>query len=441
MAFDQEAILQQYIARLMDLQDARDDWLGEDDLEQTARDLGLSTRDLERARATVERHRERARRFSQHDAWDDAVAEYRQALVLAPLDAGLAYELAVAHASRYEATADAADHAAAERYARRAIDLDPELAPAYELLGVLKKSSGAPQTVSRQRLLVAVATLLLLAAGGVMFFVLERAAVPVPAPPAPVAPVPPAPSAPALPAPTATSAQRELPVTFEVDGFEFDVQRSRFNDYDSSFAYTLHATLRPTAGELHHLRLRLDLLDADGAILHTHFFDGYGDHEPPLRPGETAPLAPLIFQREPPPDARQARLTLEAAERPPAAANYGDEPDVPLRWPAGQPAYLDLAATERTSTLRTNTLLGGERTHTLTLALHNRGDRSVEGLRLKVTWYDAAGGVAAEDERFVVPSGPAMRPGQTWLVRFYGKFPPGDAAPYTRYAVSVLDVE
>ena len=87
MSFDDEKILQDYIARLLTMQDKRDEWLGEQDLKTVARDLGLSGADLKRLDAVTEAHRQRGKNFARHGAWDEAIAEFRQATVLDPAHA------------------------------------------------------------------------------------------------------------------------------------------------------------------------------------------------------------------------------------------------------------------------------------------------------------------------------------------------------------------
>ena len=58
MAFDDEKILQDYLARLLEMQDERDEWLSADDLHAAARDLGLSDEDLARVEASIARQLE-----------------------------------------------------------------------------------------------------------------------------------------------------------------------------------------------------------------------------------------------------------------------------------------------------------------------------------------------------------------------------------------------
>lgn len=138
-AFDDESILQDYLARLMTMQDQREDWLEEADLKAAAQDLGLSDADLERLDAATEAHRTRGRSFADRGLWDEAVEEYRQAATLNPFDAEATHELARAHLGRWHATGDALDRDAADRYAHRTLQLDPEHAGAYEVLQELKR--------------------------------------------------------------------------------------------------------------------------------------------------------------------------------------------------------------------------------------------------------------------------------------------------------------
>ncbi len=177
-SFEDETILQGYIARLMDLQDQREAWLEEADLDDAARDLGLSDTDLERVRAGVEAHRLRGLRFAERGLWEEAVDAYRQASVLSPFDPGLAHELARAYLGRWRTSGSEEARAGAERYAHRTLELDPEHAASYEILQELKRRpvrSGGPSAsevkLSRTLLLVGVLAFvaLLLAA---LFFLL-----------------------------------------------------------------------------------------------------------------------------------------------------------------------------------------------------------------------------------------------------------------------------
>lgn len=157
MAFDEDNILQDYIARLLTMQDERDEWLEEEDLKTTALELGLSEADLQRIEKTIEAHQQRGLNFIEHASWDEAVNELKQAMALSPLDVSLIHGLARAHLGRWKATGNAEDQEAAERYTRRCIQLDPDHKASYELLQDMKRipiratQSGRP-TPAKSRL-------------------------------------------------------------------------------------------------------------------------------------------------------------------------------------------------------------------------------------------------------------------------------------------------
>ena len=138
-SFDDENILQDYLARLMTMQDQRQDWLEEADLKTAAQDLGLSDKDLERLAVTTEAHRTRGRSFTDRGLWDEAVEAYNQTATLNPFDPDAVHELARAYLGRWRVTGDEADHNAAERYAHRTLQLDPEHSASYEILQELKR--------------------------------------------------------------------------------------------------------------------------------------------------------------------------------------------------------------------------------------------------------------------------------------------------------------
>ena len=434
MSFDDESILQDYIARLLSMQDERDEWLEEADLKTVARDLGLSDEDLARIDATTEAHRQRGQYFSQHDAWDDAVAEYRQAAALKPFDVSLVHTLAVAHASRFEETGMAEDREAAERYARRCIELDPTHQPSYELLAALKQlpataspKPAAPKTI----VLVTAAAVIVVGAATLIFLNTSPDEAPPPPPTATAAPD------------GAPPSEMQIPVRLldadNAQDLRLDVQRSLLNDYDSTFSYTLHATLLNEADELHRLRMKMALVDADGAVFQTQYFDARSDHQPYLRPGDTAPIAELIYEKQPPPRLQEIQLSIDIVEQEPAAAVYDAPTPLSVAWEFTQPSHLDVEIYERENRITSGI---GERMHFLTLAARNQGTRSVQHLRLKVTWFDAQDATITSELTYVVPSsGPAMRSGETWLARAIGKFPEGENVPFARYAVSVVEAE
>lgn len=439
MPFDDNQILQDYIAHLLTIQDQRGDWLDEKDLQQAARDLGLSDAELAQVEASVEAHRQRAAHYLEHACWDEAIDEFRQAMALRPLDATLAHDLTLAYYQRWEISGQPDDRDAAMRYAQRTVQLDPQHTASYALIRTLKnpparvtEAALARTPLSPRKMFLGLALVLLVAVG--ISFLMNRSTT---AEPDPVA-LPPA-EAPAAPA--TGRFERDLPAQLVADehaaGLQFDARRSRLTSYGDSYSYRLYASIHNASDELHRLRLRMDLLDASGAVVRTKAVDALSEHMPPLRPGDALPVSELIHESTAPPEIHSVRLAVEIVDREPAAADYGTAEPLPLGWETPQPAGLAIALTERENRL---TNLFNERAHFLSLALQNTGERSVEQLRIRVTWYDAQGQPATSTEKIAVPStGPALRAGEIRVFRVIGKFPPGDAPPFARYEVTVLE--
>jgi cytochrome c-type biogenesis protein CcmH/NrfG len=153
-SFDDEAILQGYLARLMTMQDEQPKtWLEEEDLTSAARDLGLSDTDLVRIQDMVAGHKQRGRSFMERGLWDEAIDAFQQATTLDPFNADLFHDYAKAHLGRWRATGSEGDKRAAEQYAHRTLELDAEHTASYEILQELKRNpvrSGAPSAADQR---------------------------------------------------------------------------------------------------------------------------------------------------------------------------------------------------------------------------------------------------------------------------------------------------
>lgn len=447
MSFDEEHILQNYIARLLTMQDEREEWLESGDLESAALELGLSSTDLQKVSAVAVAHRQRGQNFAQHKAWDDAIGEYEQAVVLNPLDTSLLHELATAHKERWWATGQEPDKAAAERYSRRCIQLDPNFKASYELLRELERTpirateSGRP---TRKGVLIA---LVLVVAFVLLLTFLRLSAEPsqpsAPPPPPPVEnPSPVASQLASTPSSGTMPDEMELPVrmadTGDHSGLQLNVQQSQFRNFGESFSYTVNAGLLVGQNELHRLRLRVDLVNSEGDILYSENADVVSDHQPSLRPGDTAPANKLIFKKEAPPLIDHALLTVDVVEWRPSATSYGSEPIVPIEWDIPEIPYVQFEVRERKSRVSEGL---SEYLHFLTLAITNKGTRSIEHLRFEVTRYDTEGNAFSSDNTYVVSSsGPVLRSSEVRVVRSIGSFAE-DEGPLARYVVTVIEAE
>ena len=476
---DDSAVIARYIERLMTLDGSRDKELDESDLREVARELGLSEDDLAQVDASVAAHRKRGENFLAHDSHDDAISELRQALVLCPLDAELACMVGRAHHLRALAAGKSAsddDRQEAEKLARRAIALDADCKPAYQLLQDIREgrpgagpgaasivAEGKPVqrasgTQSRGLLLPGVMVLALAGAGLASFLVM--APVPVPEPvvaSGPVGEPVPAPavietvSAPGLQHITipSDSSEYRIPVVFldggapeHAVGLQLEIERSRVNRFlGKSFSYTFRGTLAVTGQELHELKVRLDLLSSDNQVLVQKYHEIHSKHRPPLRPGDAARVDILVHESRAAPAISGARLVVELAQRFPAADDYGEAPVVPLEWTRDRP-HIQVVVRERQSQVKQ---LFDTPSHWLVLDYENQGKRPIRGLKARFTWFDASGRKLAHKDSLLVSTASAALPGgQTWVTRIIGELPknlPDLQKPFARYTMTIIEAE
>lgn len=422
MSLDHEEIQREYIDRILELRQQRDESLTPEDLQEVARDLGLTEADLAAAEQAARDHLARGERYLEHGRHDDAVSELTDAAALAPGWPDAALRLAEAHAARHAARPNGADQAAAQRWARRCLDLDPECEAAYELLNrVDQPVKGAVAPVVRQRSNAALVAWLILAV--TLFFGLLAGLIVAPTSRGVVAPEPPpivAPVPDVAPLPEA-AVPVEL-VAGEAAEIAFETRASELNVYPTSCFYRLTGLVTNTGStELHALKVRLDLLDADGATVGADVVEVVGTADSALRPGDTA-LFEKLHQTQP--TVARAVLRPETAEQRPAAPSYAAATPLAVEWMA-QPAGIEVSFAERAKSLSTNRFRDGQHFRA-TLEVTNRGATALGTLKVQVRYLDAGGAVAETSERLIAHlGGVPLWPGETRLVELINQVPAG----------------
>lgn len=164
---DRETVLNNYIERVMELQRQRRDAMSVDELKSVARELGMSDEDMAAVDVAAHDYQVRGTRHMEHRLWGDAIEELANAVALNPTNVESLYMLAVAYKERWLADGNEADREQAISYARRGLAIDPGHTPSYQLLEMLRTSSGPTlKTMShtaRTRALTIIGVLLLIA--------------------------------------------------------------------------------------------------------------------------------------------------------------------------------------------------------------------------------------------------------------------------------------
>ncbi len=446
-----DEIVEGYIEKLLAMDRRRDRGLAPGDLRQVARELGLGDAELARAEEAAEEHATRGRNFYEHGTFGDAIAEFRQALVLRPLDANLICELAWAHWRCFDDSGERDDRDTARELARRAVDLDPDCQSGYQLIRIMEKSARdgrIPRIWIYAGVLVAGAAIIALVLWSRSSTETKASATAVEA-----SPPPPPSSGTAAPlsttvgksrpteAPAADRDEVDLPVKLVDDeerkGVVLEVEKSRLRRYSgqSSFGYDLQGTLAISVHELRKLRVRIELVSPDGKVVEQKYVDLRAAYMPALRPGDRAPVRVLVFEKHTIGPVSEARVVVDIIDQAVAAPRYEPDRDIELEWEIPRPEHIDVIVRERDSQVRRGT---ANYSHWVTLTVHNRGQRAVEHLRVKVSRFDSDGKEIASTLTYLASSaGPAIGPGQTWVIGGYADI--GQVDSVARYRVSVVE--
>lgn len=159
--------LRNYIERVTALQREREKALTLKDLQEVARDLGMSDEDLAAAERAERTYLQRGLGHYRYKLWDEAIDDLTSAVALNPADVEALHALALAHEGRWRAVGEDEDFAAAERAAKQALQVDPNYTPSFTLLSELRRSTPTNLVPSDRRrltiiIVVVVAVLLVI---------------------------------------------------------------------------------------------------------------------------------------------------------------------------------------------------------------------------------------------------------------------------------------
>jgi len=168
MGSDDQA-LQAFIERATELDQQRDARLGEDDIREIAQAVGLSDEALDNARASGQASLERGRQYVDHQVWNDAISELRDAVVLLPGNVEARGLLARAYGGRFLRDRDGNDRNAAVRLAHQCTEVAPNYAPAYDLLDELDGPGARSQQQNVTMMLIGVGVTVLALVGFLLF--------------------------------------------------------------------------------------------------------------------------------------------------------------------------------------------------------------------------------------------------------------------------------
>ncbi len=121
--------------------------LSREDRKELALSIGVSEEVWLAFENDFEGYLQRGHSFREGGNDDDAIAEYMAAFLIDPYHEGLLFGLARAHKRRFHDQGDAKDKAAAEKYARRLLEINPRNRKAVSIINDLKASPRDPTLI------------------------------------------------------------------------------------------------------------------------------------------------------------------------------------------------------------------------------------------------------------------------------------------------------
>ena len=428
-----EKILRDYIQKVEEVREQRHRELNTQELQAIAGELGISEADLAAAARRAQDHTDRAGHFATYQRWDDAIAEGREAVALAPTSVHAKHLLATGHLGRWRERGAEGDRYEAARLARECLNLDPNHRQSVALLNEADKIPAPPDidhrpagqldvggwgsNTHRAALTAVVATALVGFLGLGVFFVLVPGS-PTPAPPPPTAPAAPA-------APTADTEERAVPL--RISGLPADVaieaQGSRLKDYRSTgdtYYFVDLALTNRSSEEITELKHRIRLLDARGRPLRDDQRWAVGPVDAPIRPDEVRRVRHTIEIESD--RVARAELAVERVERAPARVPYPPIEPLTFAWATSKPSTVELRLASLHEQRRP--LQDGKLLHEQHILLENSGRLPLERVKLNVRYYDTDDRLIRSFDRYLIGMGDAPLPaGAHQTVRHLASLP------------------
>lgn len=135
---NEKSILQLYIERLR--REPKILELTEDDLDEIAHHIGMTTADMERLENIVDSHRRRGQHYLEKNELEDAAIEYERAVMLSPLNSAILYEAGMVQAELWNRFQELPNLDKSVHYLEQAYKLDDSLVEAYKYFKRLKRN-------------------------------------------------------------------------------------------------------------------------------------------------------------------------------------------------------------------------------------------------------------------------------------------------------------
>ncbi|SFE81952.1 tetratricopeptide repeat protein [Thermoflexibacter ruber] len=394
-------LLEKYITRLLDLQQRSAEQLTQAEIQEIAKEIGLTEQDLAEATQTVKDAIQRSQTYQEAGRWKEAEKELQLAADLQPFDANIESLLASFYLEKWKKFHRSEDFQAMEIHIEKCLSLSPRHAIATQLLKDLDTEKRRKQRNRKIKIALAVVILPFLAVT-TLFFLNEIGIFD--------------------PTPTGFEGRTyQIPVEFvphaEAEGVNIAMNycEIRHSEYtgSNSIDYTCLGKITSQKFEIQTLRLKAEFLNEKQQVVATddyvwivnannamnRYQDGFTIHPQDrlsLSLGEGFGM--IYFKdNQPPTEIKKMRLLVDVIQRYMPPASYPVYPTIPLSWISVPPDYLTFEAKERQNRsieeqddATTIHLLNVEITHT--------GTAPCRELIVQLDWLDLEGKVISSKD-------------------------------------------
>lgn len=454
--------LENYISKILQIQNKKNAVLKTDDLKEIALEMGMTESDWNSISDTFNAHALRGKGFLEYKNWIDAIKEFEQAHTLNPYNTDILYGLALSHKELWLQTNDNSHRTNAEKYAKSCINIEPEYKEAIKLISDLRKSnnlrkgggsqqnkSTKSETSSKKRNTIMIARLLgfALFIGFIFWYstnkkgkelekesaqkIIEKADELVEAKELFV-PLPVEEKEPSLPI--------VLSKTEKSKGLRYISESSTLSDYDDSYSVTAKGYFQLKEIEIDALKVKVDVLDQNDKVILSNVKELVSDGDLAYRNGDLVTFDFLDHVKEADmPNFKVIRLSVNYIKKETGTFKYKASKVLKVAWEIEKPSNFDIAIRERLTSVSESY---GTVYNKIVLEVENTGNSTINKLQLQIKWFNKQDKVVNTEEIYItIDSYSPLKRGTTHLYdRMFG-IEGFTQKAYKGYSVSVLSVD
>ncbi|MCU0447562.1 MAG: hypothetical protein MUE85_21905 [Microscillaceae bacterium] len=379
--FDQT--LEAYIAQILKIQQGKSqEPLDIEELNQIARNLGLSPEDLNLIDEKFRGFLQRGLGYGRYQNWHKAIEELQQAVNIKPMHIEALFGLADAFRERWLQTGKPADKAKALEYAEKCLQYHYNHEGALHLISQLQIAR--PRRRSQQAYIRLVGYLMV---GGLAVLlgylawqfwqdskIVDSAKKLKP-----------------LETHSTLVLKENVEIPLSIVGntqtkdLQLDIENSFIRKADNGYLYSLRASLISPKREINALEAQLELLDAQDQVVLTEKLDLLDEYAFELRPQDALPISKIIQENTISEQIKKARLLIKKVIQTAVTEPYEPSQTPDITWEVKKPAAVSLSLKERYQTIKPE---ADAFTHTLVLELKNTGKTPLRTLQISIQWFD-----------------------------------------------------